>query len=85
MLQIKIKDLDNDVIHGGLITDDGDIICACCGGITEATEVFVKDTAKNYLPERFQKVYEKNKVDDCSTEIMNVYPVWIDFSDAILD
>lgn len=38
MKQIKFLDKENNVIHGGILTDDGDIICACCGGIIPADE-----------------------------------------------
>ena len=34
--QIKFIDNENDVIHGGIRLDDGDVICGCCGGLIEA-------------------------------------------------
>lgn len=39
MKQCKFYDIENDVIHGGIITDDGDIICGCCGGLIEHDEI----------------------------------------------
>lgn len=39
ILQVKIKDLENDgKITGGIMTEDGDIICGCCGGIFHAED-----------------------------------------------
>lgn len=38
MKQIKFKDLENDTIHGGIMLDNGDAICGCCGGLFEADE-----------------------------------------------
>ena len=39
MKQVKFLDTDNNEIHGGLLLDNGDIICACCGGIIPADEI----------------------------------------------
>ena len=36
--QVAFKDLENNVIHGGIMLDNGDIICGCCGGIQEASD-----------------------------------------------
>lgn len=36
--QIKFYDIENEVIHGGILLDDGDIICACCGGLIPVDE-----------------------------------------------
>ena len=36
--QVKIYDIDNDMYHGGILLDNGDVICACCGGLLEADE-----------------------------------------------
>jgi hypothetical protein len=38
MKQIKFKDLENDVIHGGILLDNGDVVCGCCGGLLEGIE-----------------------------------------------
>ena len=58
--QIKMKDKENDVICGGLLFENGDILCACCGSI---------------IP--------KDEQDDI--EILEIYEVWIDFSESIID
>ena len=39
MKQCKFYDIENGVIHGGILTDDGDIICGCCGGLIERDEI----------------------------------------------
>ena len=38
MMQIKFLDKENNVIHGGILLDNGDIICACCGGLIPTDE-----------------------------------------------
>lgn len=38
MKQIKFEDLENNSIHGGIMLDNGDVICGCCGGLFEADE-----------------------------------------------
>ena len=38
MKQIKFLDIENNEIHGGVLTDDGNVICGCCGGIQEAED-----------------------------------------------
>ena len=35
MNQILFYDSENKSYHGGILLDDGNIICACCGGIIE--------------------------------------------------
>ena len=36
--QIKFKDLDDNTIHGGILLDNGDVVCGCCGGLFEEIE-----------------------------------------------
>lgn len=36
--QIKFVDLENNSTHGGIMTDDGNVICGCCGGLFEGDE-----------------------------------------------
>ena len=38
MMQCKFKDLESNLVHGGIMLDNGDIICACCRGIIERDE-----------------------------------------------
>lgn len=39
MKQILFVDTENGERHSGILTDDGDIICGCCGGLIPADEV----------------------------------------------
>lgn len=41
MKQVVFYDKENDVMHGGILTDNGDIICGCCGGLIPADEIGV--------------------------------------------
>jgi len=36
--QIKFRDKESGLIHGGILLEDGGIICACCGGYIEPDE-----------------------------------------------
>ena len=42
MTQVKIYDRTNKEEHGGIVTDDGNIICGCCGGLIEKKEISIK-------------------------------------------
>ena len=35
MKMVKFKDLESNTILGGILTDEGNIICGCCGGLIE--------------------------------------------------
>ena len=39
MKQIKFYDIENDCVHFGILTDEGDIICGCCGGLIPSDEI----------------------------------------------
>lgn len=39
MKQILFYDKENDMRHGGILTDEGDIICGCCGGLIHHNEI----------------------------------------------
>ncbi len=53
MKQVMFYDKANDKIHGGLLTDDENIICGCCGGIIPADEIGGEDDDHEIL-----KVYD---------------------------
>lgn len=38
MTQCKIYDIENDMYHGGILLDNGDVICGCSGGLLEKDE-----------------------------------------------
>ena len=50
MKQIKFYDTDDDKYRGGILLDNGDVICGCCGGVYPAEK---KDIAF-----RIEKVYD---------------------------
>lgn len=39
MKQVKFIDLENNEIHGGILLDNGDVVCGCCGGLIEGDEI----------------------------------------------
>lgn len=39
MQQILFFDKANNVRHGGILTDEGNIICGCCGGLIPNDEI----------------------------------------------
>ena len=43
MKQVMFYDKANDMVHGGLLTEEGNIICGCCGGIIFADEIGGED------------------------------------------
>lgn len=43
MKQVMFYDRENKAKLGGILTDDGDIICGDCGGIIPADEIGGKD------------------------------------------
>ena len=53
MKQVLFYDKVNQVKHGGILMDNGDIICGCCGGIIPADEIGGKDDDHKIL-----KVYD---------------------------
>jgi len=38
MKQIMFKDTADNTIHGGILLDNGDAICGCCGGLLKADD-----------------------------------------------
>lgn len=81
--QIKFYDPENEVEHGGIILDDGNILCACCGSIIEKDEVSIAKVKEpsNYLKE----LYGSNDNKIVTAEILQEYETWVDFSDYILE
>lgn len=54
MKQCKIFDIENKKVHGGILLDDGSVICGCCGGLIEADEI----GDNNDSTHRVLRVYE---------------------------
>lgn len=36
--QIRFFDIENNAVHGGIMLDNGDVICGCCGGLFKSSE-----------------------------------------------
>lgn len=53
MKQVMFYDKATDMVHGGLLTDEGDIICGCCGRIIPADEIGGEDNDTEII-----KVYD---------------------------
>lgn len=43
MKQVMFYDKANNMKHGGILMDNGDIICGCCGGIIPSDEIGGED------------------------------------------
>ena len=39
MQMVKFKDLESNTILGGILTDECNIICGCCGGLIERDDL----------------------------------------------
>lgn len=39
MKQVKFCEIGEDIEIGGILLDDGNIVCGCCGGVFEPEEV----------------------------------------------
>ena len=39
MKQVKFREIGEDIEIGGILLDDGKIICGCCGGLFEPEDV----------------------------------------------
>lgn len=83
MIQVRIYDRENELEHGGIVTDDGDIICGCCGGLIERDEISITRCQETHV-NKVKHFYENNDDSKCTTEISEVYECWLDLSDAII-
>lgn len=43
MKQCRIFDRANGYFHGGILLDNGDVICGCCGSLIPADEIGTGD------------------------------------------
>lgn len=82
MKQVNFYDRVNKENHGGIITDTGDIICGCCGGLIERDTISIKNY-KGMNIHAVQDFYEKNNDDTCEIEILQVYDTWVDLTKEI--
>lgn len=74
MKQVQFMDLENtnhkgsNVIHGGILKDNGDIICGCCGGLIPSDEI--------------AKPGESSE--GKQAEILEVYDTWVNLDETII-
>lgn len=74
MKQVCFMDLENtnhdgsNIIHGGILTADGDIICGCCGGLIPSDEI-----AKS-----------GESTEAKQAQILEVYDTWVDLDETII-
>lgn len=78
MVQVKIYDRENKLEHGGIVLEDGSILCGCCGGIIASDEISIKhckEDSLRYLNEETLEIYKANynKNNYISTDITEVY------------
>ena len=83
MIQVRIYDRENEMEHGGIVTDDGDVICGCCGGLIERDEISIIKCQETHI-NKIKHFYENNNDEYCTTEITEVFEAWMDLSDAII-
>lgn len=56
MEMVKFKDLESNTILGGILTDEGNIICGCCGGLIE------KDDSQFEIVEKLSWIDISNEI-----------------------
>ena len=71
MKQVLLKDLENNTLHGGISTDDGDVICGCCGALIPYDEVAIPG----------MKLTKGNH--SYTHQIIKYYPNWINLDEEI--
>lgn len=58
MKQVSFKDYDG-VVRGGILLDNDDVICGCCGGIMESDDIEIVKVFDDWV--------------DISNEILGLY------------
>ena len=64
MKQILFQDKESGLNHVGILMDDGDVICGCCGGLVPADEVNEMVTIIEIYDKWISLPREKNMVAD---------------------
>ena len=49
MKQIKFHEVGEDIEIGGILLDDGNIICGCCGSLFEPEDVEIIREYENWI------------------------------------
>ena len=47
--QIRFYVSDSDFEHGGILLDNGDVICGCCGGLIEDGDYVILEEYENWI------------------------------------
>lgn len=68
MKQVKFKDIENDEMHGGILLDNGDIICGCYGGLIPKDEICKPDESGEAK----------------QAQILEVYDTWVNLDEEII-
>lgn len=69
MKQCKFYDVEAEAFLGGILTDDDEIICGCCGGIIPRNVIC--------MPE--EKPQEEHEI-----IVKKIYDNWVDLSEEIM-
>lgn len=86
MIQVRALDLKNNVFVGGMIMDNHDFICGCCGSIISKNEIAISDTTEydsGQLMEAFKKVYPAKTTSNTLFKIEHVYKTWMNLTETI--
>ena len=49
MKQIKFHEVGEDIEIGGILLDDGNIVCGCCGSLFEPEDVEIIKEYENWI------------------------------------
>lgn len=49
MKQVKFHEIGEDIEIGGILLDDGNIICGCCGSLFEPEDVEIIREYENWI------------------------------------
>ena len=49
---VKLFDMENNVLHVGIVLDDGRVLCGCCGGTIEDDDIGTGDNCDHMITER---------------------------------
>ena len=67
--QCKFYDIENDAYLGGILTDDDDLICGCCGG---------------YIPREEICLLGREQQEEDLYIVTEIYDKWVSLSDEII-
>ena len=49
MKQVKFHEIGEDIEIGGILLDDGNIVCGCCGSLFEPEDVEIIKEYENWI------------------------------------